>query len=164
MRYVEYENLVYRSASRIGAMDEKAVDGEWKPAGTPGLEAARYGRPMSEASARDFAGNHWPTVAGEPRRRFISTLPGVTRVSTCPLCGARVPSDKFAQHKLTAHGVAPTAHVVEPSKTPVKKKTGKGKKLTKSQMKKKKQQQQWQREAQQITFVSGGLPSLGKRL
>lgn len=65
MRYVEHENVVYRGGNGPGAMDEKAVGGEWKDAGVSGLDASLYGMPMDEAEAKKFAGEDWPAEGGE---------------------------------------------------------------------------------------------------
>jgi hypothetical protein len=62
MRYIEYENVIYRTEGPPGyPMDEKAVGGKWVEAGgRSSLDAALYGMRMDESEAREFAGEDWP--------------------------------------------------------------------------------------------------------
>lgn len=71
MRYVEHENVIYRSSeARPAPMSEKLIDGVWIGAGIDAYKATVFGTPMTLQEAKLFAGDEWPAeLAEEPRAR-----------------------------------------------------------------------------------------------
>lgn len=66
MRYSEFENVIYCGGEPGMPFPEKAVGGKWVPAGDSAYAAMAMGNPMSEAEAKEFAGDEWPADDGEP--------------------------------------------------------------------------------------------------
>jgi hypothetical protein len=68
MRYVEHENVIYRSRSPWPMpMHELLVRGAWIGAGSSGYKASSWGTRMTLWEARRFAGDEWPETPKEER-------------------------------------------------------------------------------------------------
>lgn len=65
MKYYELDNVIYRgSDAPFAPPTEIAVKGEWKPSASGGQARAR-GAEMTEAEAKEFAGDDWPAEKAE---------------------------------------------------------------------------------------------------